>query len=194
METIRDGKGRGFQAGVTQENMLMTRAMTISHEFHHSNYHANGFVCTTEHTMAASNTKEIVCTIEYNGDHQIVLSRVAFNADSAGLTDFYIYGGTTGLSGGTNVVLANTNSGSRNLIDCDVTGTDENTYPFTYTSLGVKMWEVFMGYHTMMHYDLRTYDSFIIKPGTFVTFVAKSTSAGDRAGINLFFYEESDIG
>lgn len=192
METIRDGKGRGYLAGVTDESMLMTRSVMVPTSHHHAVSHANAYVCTTEHKLQAANTKEIVCTLEYSGEEALVLSRASFNSSAAGLTDFYVYGGTTlsGTPGGIELPLYNTNSGSRNLIDCTVLGTDEGTYPIVYESLGGKMWEVFMGYHMMTHFELKTDDAFIIKPGTFITFAAKSQAVDDKVGINLFFYEE----
>jgi hypothetical protein len=55
--SIRDGKGRGYLAGVTEENRLLTNASTVSQRTHVSSKHGQAFTWSTNlQTLSAGDT------------------------------------------------------------------------------------------------------------------------------------------
>jgi hypothetical protein len=190
METIRDGKGRGFQAGVQQDGFLETRSIQIPQVHFHADIQANAFVTTFEHDIALSGQKEIIGVFDYTGENSVVVSAVGFNTASEGRTAFYIYTDSQVTSGGEAIGLNNTNASSRYNIDATVTHTDHGIYPIVYSDLGNKMWELYGGYQMMPYIHFQTQNSIIITPGTLFTIVAKSDFTGDRVGANILIFEE----
>ena len=194
MESIRDGKGRGYLAGVNDNGFLECRSIEIPQEHYHAEAEANCFVTTFEHVTVSGGVKEIVGYFKYTGANNVVVSRFGYNSNSAGRTAMYIYVAPEGISGGLAKSLYNTNAGSKYNIDATLLHTEDGTEPINYTGLGTKLWEVYMGYEMMPYVELGTDNAFILQPGSEFAIVAKSASAGDKVGANIFIFEDTHHG
>ncbi len=192
MESIRDGKGRGFQAGVQQDGFLETRSVIIPQAHFHADIQQNSFVTTFEHNIQVADTKEVIGVFDYRGENSVVIATIGFNTNSAGRTAFYLYAGTEITSGGIAISLQNTNASSRYNVDAEVLHTDHGLYPIVYTDFGAKMWELYAGYHTQSYVELSTQNAFIITPGTLFTIVAKTEAVDDKVGANIHIFEEGE--
>ena len=74
METIRDGKGRGYLAAVNFENMVMTRSVHVSQGYHHTITEESGFMIGFQHTVEASSVDEIIGYFTYTGESAVIIS------------------------------------------------------------------------------------------------------------------------
>ena len=191
MESIRDGKGRGYLAGVDANGYLATRSVNIPQTHYHAEDEANAFVATFEHLTVEAGVKEVIGVFDYTGKGAVVIARMGFNTNAAGRTAFYLYAGTTTTSGGVELSMNNTNAGSRYSLEASLLYTDHGLYPIHYSDLGAKMWELYAGYHTVPYLEINTDNAFIITPGTKFAIIAKSETVGDKVGANIFVFEDN---
>ena len=128
-DTLRDGKGRGYLAGVSSENRMMAEAITYSGE-HHANHEGNAYNMLFDVTPTGagdcflyiknSNTVDLVieglwlrtasaeqvnmklgCTGTPSGGSDITPANLNAGSNSAALGTFQAGNDITGLSGGT---------------------------------------------------------------------------------------------
>jgi hypothetical protein len=113
---IEGGTGNGYKAKVTEENMLLTRAVTVSDE-HHVNVdegEAYSWYFTTDPDAA----DDCVFYLKNDSDADLILEGMdLFVTDDC---DVYVKLGGSGAyaTGTTAVVGANLNAGSGNVADC----------------------------------------------------------------------------
>jgi len=117
MTQIRDGKGRGFSAGVNNDNQLMTRATSLEQRLE-SSIDGHYYEATTEEitlTDAVETPMIWIKNDDTDTNNRIVIDRVFFDVwESTGGTG----GGTleyyknSTITGGTDIVPVNSNFGN----------------------------------------------------------------------------------
>ena len=189
MDTIRDGKGKGYLAAVNFENMLLTRSMTVSHGYHHTIVEESSFMLGFQHIIQETGVDEIIGYFTYTGESTVIISSRGMNTNSAGLSIHAMSFNPTGLSGGEDIAPLNLNLGSKVGIKSITKNTANGTSPISYTDIGNKMGAVFMGYHNQMNSRLDIKESVALPTGSTIAVVCNST-AGDIVNAGFIFFED----
>ena len=122
---IKDGKGRGYLAGVNYDNQIVTRATAVAQRLH-SAIDGNYFETTTGVVNLTDANELDLLYIKYTGDKALVIDRVFYDtwASTAGVANTGIlkyYHTITSVTGGTDATITNTNFGVTNALSATVT-------------------------------------------------------------------------
>ena len=124
-DTIKDGKGRGYLAGVNSDNQLLTRATAIEQRLV-SAIDGNYFEATTGVVTLTDAAELDILYIKYTGTKALIIDRVFYDtwASTAGVANTGIlkyYHTITSVTGGTAATVTNTNFLTPNSLDATAT-------------------------------------------------------------------------
>jgi len=124
-DTILDGKGRGYLAGVNVDNQLITRATSVEQRLL-SAVDSNYFEITTGIVNLADANELDILYIKYTGSLLLVIDRVFYDtwASVAGVPNTGIlryYHTITSIAGGSDATATNTKFGAATSLDITAT-------------------------------------------------------------------------
>lgn len=123
--TIKDGKGKGFEAEVTGENQLSVRAVVIPEIEHESE--ENGQAYNWSSDLVNIDANDTVLLVKNTSDNRLHIDSVSVNNGSTA-SEFTVHLPTTEVTptGGTLVTGTNLNTASSNVADAVARSDEEN--------------------------------------------------------------------
>jgi len=180
---IDDGKGRGNSAGVSDENMLTTLAITASLE-HHTN-HTNGRAFNLLFAATPASTGDCFLYVKNTSDTDLVAEGFSIKLATSEYIDIKL--GDTGTpSGGTDITPANLNSGS----GVTATGTFQNGADITALSGGTTIERYYHLNSVASLYTNFNQDIVLQKNGVLTMYVQTGGTA--LAGTLVFNYHDDE--
>ena len=183
-DTIRDGKGRGYLAGVNSDNQLITRATTVAQRLA-STIDGNYYEATTgQITLSdATETGIIYLKNEITDGRYLVIDRVFFDlwASTGGADDIIMkYYKDVTITGGTDITPTNTNYASAN--------TATGTFKKSLTTFSGTVW--YTGYLSASS-STPVEEGRIVLPANrthLITVQAGTANSSMKVAINVAFY------
>jgi archaellum component FlaG (FlaF/FlaG flagellin family) len=181
--TLRDGRGKGYLAGVNLDNQLMVNGVSVSSEHFINHSYEKAFNLIWKHTVTTGNDK-LIHYIKNTGNKLLVFE--GFQANVSANVEFYAKGSVLGTPvGGTDMDLANLTIGSGNTLDLTAKYGDG----ITGITGGTLFWRSKLAgsnSSSSVNFDA----DIIVKPQTAVAIYA-SSSGYDGLGFYIL-YEDQD--
>lgn len=113
---IEDGKGRGYRAGVSAENELLCKSLSIQHEHHVAHLHQQNYSIILSVTPGGAGY--VFAYIQNNDDRDLNITKFCFHVASNEYIE--VYTNIIGTPAGTTVVTpVNSFIGSGNIANCN---------------------------------------------------------------------------
>jgi len=183
-DTIRDGKGGGSLAGVTNSNRLEISARTNERIYYASRDEAGAYTVQLHVTQATGGTSAGIGYIKNTGTNRINIKEIAFSTEEPadGLTKFGVLRKPT-VSGGTTATPVNLNFGSNDTPDAE-TKEASNSGTVTITG-GDSLYTIRMNGMGTKVLDL--HDAVILGTNDILGINANAATTGTKVIVNIMF-------
>ena len=199
---IKDGKGRGYLAGVDSANRLLVQSSTQSEIGFHSVKEAKSFGIYARAGAVAANTNEGILFMQNQGTNNIIISQITFSvgyptgtASSSNVWAKYeMFFGTSLATGGSARVPLCLNRGSTsNSIAAAYDGDDNSTTMMTVTgnTSANEFLDVRLNTHGTSTFEFDTRDAMVLAPLTTLWIQAEGSDIGTRFRCNVYYFEET---
>jgi len=186
-QTILDGTGQGYRAGVTSTNRLKVDSGIKNEIREISETTFKAFIAYTSHDFTAgSGTNENIGYFTYTGNGSMHVDQIVFSTDSAS-AKVELFMDPTSVSGGDSYTPLNLNRSSSQTSETTVlSGTSDITATTTAANefLDIRLNVGTFAFDMRGAFVMRKGDSFLIR-GSVVT-------AADKIRATVYFFEEAD--
>lgn len=191
MEMLKDGKGRGYTAGINIHNRLLVDAVTRQEISFVSQEHGSAFAAYGKRDFVAADTDEAIFSMVYTGDTRLVIDRIIFSTNSA-MATIEMYAEHTRTSGGTLRTPVNLNRSdgrtSETTVYIGISGSGgELTLDYEDDNEILDLKLTSNGLPTYTH-DF--HNSLVLGKNDNVAIVGKVSSIGDKIRASVFYFEE----
>lgn len=184
-EIIKDGTGKGFYAGVSNQNKLLVRS-TSSNLIHQATLLGDAFIAPLLFKQVSGDTEELAAIIEYTGVRTCIANNLIISSQDANITQTTVYAGTIA-SGGYPSAFGNLNTTSSKTFPGSVLIQLNGNAPFSGVTFGLHMYQLNIVGGGMER--LETTDSLIIKPNLVLGLGIKCTNTNSLVRAYLSIYE-----
>ena len=184
VDMIKDGKGKGYMAGVTESNRLEVSARQNERIYYASRDENGAYTVQLHVTMATGGTAEGIGYITNTGSDNINIKEILLSTEEATtkLTKFGIWRKPT-VSGGTTRAPVNLNFGSNNTPDATIKEAT-NAGTVTVTS-GTSLYTIRMEGQGSHLVDL--HDAVILGTNDTLGIIANAATTGTKCIVNVMF-------
>ena len=186
-DTIRDGKGRGYVAGVNDDNELLTSAKTKNVLAVVSARTGKAFTVYGKRNFLAADTNENIFYMKYTGTGQLHIQSITFSSNSSS-AKIEVYVDPTSVSGGASItpLTMNRGSGETSETTC-LTGGSDLTMTTTAAN---EIFDVRLNKYT---YSEDFDGALILSNGDELGILGEVATIGDKIRVMVQYYEDGGL-